>query len=119
MSSGLRLLLRGPLNYCISGCEASVVGNPHLTSGHGGSTVEFSHHRLNVVPSGNKKEARGRNAVKSAAVPSSNGPDGSGRPTGEATWFHTVTQERVELCRRLQLFVCCSSLFSPSPSMLI
>lgn len=57
MCSGLRLLLRGPINCCISGCEASGVGNPHLTSGHGGSMVELCHHRLNVVPSGNKKEA--------------------------------------------------------------
>lgn len=97
MCSGLRLLLRGPINYCISGCGASGVGNPHLMSGHGGSTVELSYHRLNVVPSGNKKEARGRNAVKSTAVPTSNGPDGSGCPTGEVAWFHTVTQERVEL----------------------
>lgn len=97
MCSGLRLFLRGPINYCISGCGASVVDNPHLMSGHGGSTVELSHHRLNVVPSGNEKEARGRNAVKSAAVPASNVPDGSGRPIGEAAWFHAVTQERVEL----------------------
>lgn len=85
------------MNYWISGYGASGVGNPHLTSGHCGSTVELRHHRLNVVPSGNKKEARGRNAAKSTAVPASNGPDGSGRPTGEAAWFHTVTQERVEL----------------------